>query len=441
MRSVRFYPFSLTICILPLSSAHLFFLVKVTFEIRDESAGIGQADYSAKFGIGDGGGRPGDVLEDDYGIAVQPERFTDIVSGVDPSKFASGSGRIGDEVAKRGFGYGVADPAQGGGKSKFNANKKKLLSGSRIVSEDEDQDDNGDDFDEQETEVLDLSEGTGIIRSRNGRPPIKVSTVHRQVEVLAEISYVPGLEGRVDARAARQSVRALQPREVIVLGGTKDDTTAMNDDECNATDSIPALADEVSMLAEVAKSFATGSRQILTPSDGEIAELAIGHAAYTARLIDTPYETKEEKDRDGYEPPQPIEPYEMKLGVCNISLLDCVATGQKVALDGSIVLAPRKQSIPENGTSADIDKYYPPVYVSDGDVLLTDLRAELSAQGMKAEYSSHSGYSQLVVNGKIVVRKDHDQDDGDVGSISVEGPLCEDFYIVRSVVCGQYVIL
>jgi ribosomal protein S19E (S16A) len=50
-----------------------------------------------------------EVLEDDYGIAVIPEHFIDIVTGVDPSKFAGGSGRIGEEVLRRGFGFGVVD--------------------------------------------------------------------------------------------------------------------------------------------------------------------------------------------------------------------------------------------------------------------------------------------------------------------------------------------
>jgi hypothetical protein len=49
----------------------------------------------------------GEILEDEYGIAVIPERFTDIVTGVDPSKFAQGSGRIGEEVMRRGFGFGA----------------------------------------------------------------------------------------------------------------------------------------------------------------------------------------------------------------------------------------------------------------------------------------------------------------------------------------------
>jgi len=74
----------------------------VTFEVREEAVGVGQPDSIAKYGIGETVGRS-QVLEDDYGIAVKPERFKDIVSGVDPSKFV-GSGRIGEDMRK-GFGY------------------------------------------------------------------------------------------------------------------------------------------------------------------------------------------------------------------------------------------------------------------------------------------------------------------------------------------------
>jgi hypothetical protein len=79
----------------------------VTFELREEAVGIGQSDLTAKYGIGEAVGRAGEILEDEYGIAVIPERFTDIVTGVDPSKFAQGSGRIGEEVMRRGFGFGA----------------------------------------------------------------------------------------------------------------------------------------------------------------------------------------------------------------------------------------------------------------------------------------------------------------------------------------------
>ncbi len=79
----------------------------VTFEVREEAVGIGQPDSIAKYGIGESIGQGGDVIEDDYGISVKHEIFNDIVTGVDPSKYASGggSGRIGDDVLKRGLGF------------------------------------------------------------------------------------------------------------------------------------------------------------------------------------------------------------------------------------------------------------------------------------------------------------------------------------------------
>lgn len=230
-------------------------------------------------------------------------------------------------------------------------------------------------MDEQAMEAADLSEGTGIIRGRKGRPPTKVTTVPRRLEVLAEVAYVP-MEGRVDARSARQSVRALQPRQVIVLGGAKGADVEKSE--------LPLeVQDEVTVLAEAAQTFAIDrTSQVQTPSDGETAELNVGHAAYSARLVDAPYQTREEKQHDaesGIDPPEPVEPLEIKVGSCSVSLLDAVATGQRVALDGSIVLAPRT-------ISRDSAMNHPSIYVSDGEVLVTNLRSELIAQGMKVEY-------------------------------------------------------
>ena len=230
-------------------------------------------------------------------------------------------------------------------------------------------------MDERGLEAIDLSEGRGIIRGRGGRPPTKVMTVPRLLQVFAEIDYFP-LEGRVDSRAARQSVRALQPRQVVVMGGRKPsntDETAMDEDTQEKTKNTD-LIDEVDTLANAAQSFLTADITIQTPSDLETVELAVGHAAYSVRLIATPYRTADEKAMEE-EPPEALELHESKLGACTVSLLDYVATGKRVALDGSLVLAPKKRSTQQSS-----------IYVSDGEVLLTNLRAELIAQGMKAEY-------------------------------------------------------
>jgi hypothetical protein len=218
-------------------------------------------------------------------------------------------------------------------------------------------------LDEQALEAEDLSEGKGIVRGRNGRPPTKVTTLCRRVEVLAEISYIP-LEGRVSARAARQSVRALQPRQVVVLGGIHNGDLASD-----------SGIDEVTLLVEAVRSHS--SEPVQAPSDGETAELNVGHAAYSVRLIETPYQLPEDI-AEGSEPSNPKELFEAQLGECTVSRFDFVATGKKVALDGSIVLAPRM--------GEEALKNRPSIYVSSGDVLLTDLRAEIIAQGMKASY-------------------------------------------------------
>ena len=360
----------------------------MTFEVREEAVGIGQSDSIAKYGIGESIGRAGEVLEDNYGISVKPERFTDIVTGIDPTKYAGGSGRIGEEVLRRGLGFGSDGRpllATGGGiPSAMRGVDGEVVGGDGIVGKDKD---DGGESEEQALEAADLSEGKGIIRGRNGRPPIKVSTVPRRLEVLAEVAFIP-LEGRVDARAARQSVRALQPRQVVILGGGRPGyiseeeealITGRNVGNTKDASSSGDIVGEARLLADAVRSLSLGRGSIFAPADGETIELSVGHAAYSVRLVDTPYMTKEEKEAmaaAGEELPA-FEPFEAKMGECTVSLLDCVATGQKVASDGKIVLAPRLLS--ENSRQ-------PNVMLSDGDVLLTDLRSEVIAQGMKAEY-------------------------------------------------------
>lgn len=448
----------------------------LTFELREDAVGVGQRDVTARFGIGESI-ENSEVLEDDYGIAVMPDQFRDIVTGVDPSKFGAQK----DEINKRGLGFASSGGGTSGGKddamkSTKKRNRKENLglggnddSGTGNADGDEDEDD----IDERGMEAIDLSEGQGIIRGRNGRPPTKVSTVNRRIEVVAEIDYIP-FEGRVDSRSARQSVRALQPRHVVVLGGTnpenerKNDSDAIDVDEDAMNEDSPApvspesvlLVDEVQALADAAKGFVMSQEDpVLTPSDSETVELKVGHHAYPARLVATPFRTKEERLTEEVVP-DPIELVETKIGSCTVSMLDFVMTGQKVALDGSIVIAPKNTHVKSALSSSssrqlsifEQENQRPPVYVSDGEVLLTDLRTELIVQhGMKAEYSAQSGYSQLIVNGRIIVKKWSDAATGSgmnnsnnnkiPGEIDVEGPLCEDFFTVRSVVCNQYVTL
>ena len=88
----------------------------VMFEVREEAVGIGQPDSIAKYGIGESIGQAGEVLEDDYGISVKPERFVDIYPSNYGGGGGGGSGRMGGDASGRGIGFGFgADGRPTGG--------------------------------------------------------------------------------------------------------------------------------------------------------------------------------------------------------------------------------------------------------------------------------------------------------------------------------------
>jgi len=459
----------------------------MTFIDQEEAVGIGQDPSIAKFGIGESIGYSDSILVDDYGIAVNPDKFHDLVTGSDRnySRQAGGTGRVGDDalwmrraggrIGSSGGNVGVStnkpltmhQQQQSRPSTAAEGTVNDLSAAAAVVTDDEA-------VDEVVLEVIDLSEGRGIIRGRNGRPPTKVYTQPRQMDVLAEVSYIP-LEGRVSSRAARQSVRALQPRSLVVLGGgtppnlpgytikarsqgeTVDDgsVAAISDDEFQSHSPMEnrfqykkCLKGEAQLLAETVLDV-TVSKQVFIPDNKETIELPIGHAAYSVRLIDTPYQVdameieendKEDADEEHLEKDEVsmLGMDEVKVGQYTVRFVDCVATGQTVAADGSLVLAPLATSRGKGrkAKSGHGISGRPHILLSDGEVLLTDLRSTMIAQGLKAEYSTHKGYQQLLVNGRVVVMKDQTS-----GKIHVEGPLCQDYFTVRSIVCAQYVTL
>ena len=173
----------------------------MSFQTREEAVGVSYSDEIGKGVFESVSGSRVNIVEDDYGIGINPDHFIDIISGIDPSKTG---GKITDESLRRGFGFSSSGRVPSHGNQSLKIVRK-------VEEEDLEED-------EEMLEASDLAEGRGIIRGRNGNPHMKVYTINESLEVLAEISYVP-LEGRVNARSARQSIRALQPRQIIILGG------------------------------------------------------------------------------------------------------------------------------------------------------------------------------------------------------------------------------
>ena len=231
----------------------------MSFSVRERSLGIGQdvADdmKTTEF----------DADIDEYGIAVNPDNFFDLVSGMN---------RQGGKLAEMNsnLGYGA------------NGEKVKNRFGiGQNIYDEEDEEDN--ELAELQAEYSDLSEGTGIVRGRGGKPHSKISPKVVDFEVLAELHYVP-FEGVGDAQTSRQTISLLQPRAVMVLGGGRqpfEDEDKVEDEgegEGEGEDEVVLLENAVKLREG---NFYRGN-------DGETVTTQIGSNAFNARLIDTPYE-------------------------------------------------------------------------------------------------------------------------------------------------------
>ena len=73
----------------------------------------------------------------------------------------------------------------------------------------------------------------------------------------------------------------------------------------------------------------------------------------------------------------------------------------------------------------------PAVFVSFGEVQLTQLSSAFKKAGMATSFAA----AKLTVNDSIEVTKDKD------GQIKIEGPLSEDYFAVRNVVYKQFTIV
>ena len=62
-----------------------------------------------------------------------------------------------------------------------------------------------------------------------------------------------------------------------------------------------------------------------TPNDGDTMERDVGHGTYNTRLISSPFDTKEEKEKETLRLDW-IKLHETQIGACTVCLLDFIAT-------------------------------------------------------------------------------------------------------------------
>ncbi|KAL0095247.1 beta-lactamase-like protein [Phycomyces blakesleeanus] len=237
----------------------------------------------------------------------------------------------------------------------------------------------GANFGKEEEMQIDIQEP--LLPGRD-QTPTKYIKNEQDIQVHCLLRYVD-LEGLSDGRSMKTILPQIAPRKLIIVHGGKEST----DD-----------------LAQACQSMDHFTKEIFTPSVGEVLNVSAATNIYRVKLTDALVSSLQFSKLDDYE---------------------------LARVSGRI-------HFPEDSTTPSLDvaisgepsKWEPSVFV--GDVRLTEFKRILQAEGISAEFK---GEGMLVCNDQVAVRKTG------AGQLLVEGVLSVDYYKIRSLLYSQHAIL
>lgn len=257
----------------------------------------------------------------------------------------------------------------------------------------------GEDFDTSDTEVEEPLTG-----------PSKVTFETSSVQVNLRIAYVD-FAGLHDQRSLSMLIPLIQPRKLILVGGTMSETTTLADD-CRQK-----------LLTRTTKSIETKSDDVLTPTIGQTVGASVDTNAWTVKLTETLVKRFRWQNVRGLSvvtltgrlaAPAEARPQadalskkkqKMVMGEAEAAGIDDVPSASAAAPDSVPIL----DSLPPSMAAA-TRSVAQPLHV--GDLRLADLRKILQSADHTAEFR---GEGTLVIDGLVAVRK------SGTGRIEVEG--------------------
>ncbi|KAI9317887.1 beta-lactamase-like protein [Dichotomocladium elegans] len=212
--------------------------------------------------------------------------------------------------------------------------------------------------------------------------PMKYITTEEDIDVHCKLCYVD-LEGLSDGRSMKTILPQIAPRKLIIVHGLEQPTEE---------------------LAQACKNTEQFTKEIFTPSVGEVLNVSAATNIYRVRLTDALVSSLQFSKLDDYE----------------------------LARVSGRIHFPTDSTTPslDVDTSEKPSKWEPSVFV--GDIRLSEFKRLLQAEGISAEFK---GEGVLVCNDRVAVRKTG------TGQLLVEGLLSPDYYKIRSLLYGQHAIL
>ncbi len=249
--------------------------------------------------------------------------------------------------------------------------------------------------------------------------PCKVVSEEKEIELHIRRMYID-MEGLSDGRSIKNLISTIGPRQLVIIGGS------------------PKAVNTVVSYAKDRKA----ADQILLPASGESVKVSLDTEVLDVLLHDSLYSHLRWHGIRGYQ-----------LAHFN-SIVKHIdgkkqqgGQGQQQKRDCSVLYPLEKNSGNENvigttqlsaavmsaakGDDNGWERGHPAIFVSFGDVQLTQLSTALRRAGMAVSFAA----ARIMVNEKISVSKDKD------GKLNLEGPLGDDFFAVRRIIYNQYEIV
>ncbi len=244
--------------------------------------------------------------------------------------------------------------------------------------------------------------------------PCKIISEEKEIELLMRRMYID-MEGLSDGRSIKNLISTIGPRQLVIIGGS---SKALNTVVCHAKERKAA-------------------DQVLTPSNGENVKVSLDTEVLDVLLHDSLYSHLRWHSIRGYQLAR-VESI-VKRG-------ECKKQGQQQR-DCSVLYPLEKDSGNENlttgkelsnavmsaakGNDGGWGTGHPAIFVSFGDMQLTQLSTALRRAGMSISFAA----ARILVNDRVTVSKDKD------GKLNLEGPLGDDFFAIRRVIYEQYEII
>jgi len=265
--------------------------------------------------------------------------------------------------------------------------------------------------------------GSSDAASAQPEVPTKCVSTMTKLQIKAQVQFID-FEGRADGESIYRCIAKMKPRRVIIVRGTKDDSKALADACVNVVGGGEDDASDANSLLDDADNK---KRRVFTPKNGEVVDATTETHIYQVRLTDSLMSKL--KFRRGGKDNSLLAWVDAHIAYDAEDKSDVVAKSEGASEEASTEAsnaAPTLEPTPEDQITGHQSNFV-------NELKLSDFKMVLSKHNINSEFQG--GVLFCGTNSQVALRR-HDS-----GRVTIEGCVCEDYYIVRNLLYEQYAIV